>query len=218
MPRCPDNAVACVRLLSAVVGVILLFLSAPALAAGELRIIDLTGQFDRFAMSTAEMPDGQRVMAFEKQIGPMARGFYSRQRSPDGYDFRVLVNLKTYPERRAGVLAVSRHFRELFAKARQTFEQRFGPVGSSQPVYLIDSMGELDGGTRELNGTPTLLFGADVIAEVHSTKDMTAFFHHELFHLYHEANVPACMTIWCSLWGGARNLCRPPARSRGQRR
>lgn len=188
------------RLLSAVVGVILLFLSAPALAAGELRIIDLTGQFDRFAMSTAEMPDGQRVMAFEKQIGPMARGFYSRQRSPDGYDFRVLVNLKTYPERRAGVLAVSRHFRELFAKARQTFEQRFGPVGSSQPVYLIDSMGELDGGTRELNGTPTLLFGADVIAEVHSRKDMTAFFHHELFHLYHEANVPSCMTIWCSLW------------------
>ncbi|HET6941650.1 MAG TPA: hypothetical protein VFH89_05775 [Sphingomicrobium sp.] len=188
------------RLLSAVVGVILLFLSAPATAAEGLRIIDLTGQFDRFAMSTEGMADGQRVMAFEKQIGPMAHGFYARKRSPAGYDFRVLVNLKTYPERRARVLAVSQHFHQLFAKARQSFERRFGPVGSSQPVYLIDSMGELDGGTRELNGRPTLLFGADVIAEVHSNKNMTAFFHHELFHLYHEAIVPSCLAIWCSLW------------------
>lgn len=186
------------RLLSAVVGVILLTLSAPAFAA--LRIVDLTGQFDRFAMSTAEMPDAQRVVAFEKQIGPIANGFYSRDRTPDGYDFRVLVNLKTYPERRAGVLAVSQRFRQLFASARQTFEARFGPVSSDRPVYLIDSMGELDGGTRELGGKQTLLFGADVIAEVHSGKDMTAFFHHELFHLYHEAKVPSCMTVWCSLW------------------
>jgi hypothetical protein len=189
-----------VRVLSAVAGVILLLLSGPAFAADTLRIVDLTGQFDRFAMSTENMADGQRVVAFEKQIGPIANGFYSRKRTPDGYDFRILVGLKTYPERRAGVLEVSQRFRKMFENARQTFEQRFGPLRSSQPVYLIDSMGELDGGTRELNGGPTLLFGADVIAEVHSGKDMTAFFHHELFHLYHEAKVPSCMTIWCSLW------------------
>lgn len=188
------------RVLSAVVSVFLLLLSSSAPAAEALHIVDLTGQFDRFAMSTAAMPDEKRVVAFERQIGPIANGFYARKRTPDGYDFRVLVNLKTYPERRAGVLAVSQQFRQLFADARQTFEARFGPVASRQPVYLIDSMGELDGGTRDLNGKPTLLFGADVIAEVHSGKNMTAFFHHELFHLYHEAKVPSCMTIWCSLW------------------
>ena len=188
------------RPLSAVVGVFLLLLSAPTQAADALRVIDLTGRFDQFAMSTAAMSDEKRIVAFEKQIGPIANGFYARKRTPDGYDFRVLVNLKTYPERRAGVLAVSHRFRQLFADARHTFEASFGPVASKQPVYLIDSMGELDGGTRDLNGKQTLLFGADVIAEVHSGKNMTAFFHHELFHLYHEARVPSCMTIWCSLW------------------
>jgi len=189
-----------VRVSSAVIGVILLLLSAPALAGDNLRIVDLTGQFDRFAMSTKQMPDAQRVVAFEKRIGPIANGFYSRKRTPDGYDFRVLVNLKTYPERRAAMLAVSRRFDGLFAPARKKFEAAFGPVSSEQPIYLIDSMGELDGGTRELNGKPTLLFGADVIAEAHSGKDLTAFFHHELFHLYHAAKVPSCMAVWCSLW------------------
>lgn len=188
------------RVPSAVVGLFLSFLPASALANDELRIVDLTGQFDRFAMASRTLTDEQRIAAFETQIGPIADGFYSRKRSPDGYDFRVLVNLKTYPERRAGVLAVRQNFRESFASAERLFEREFGRVTSTRPVYLIDSMGELDGGTRELGGKPTLLFGADVIAEVHSGKSLTAFFHHELFHLYYEAKAPSCSAIWCSLW------------------
>ena len=188
------------RLSSAALGIFLLLLSTPAVAGDDLRVIDLTGPFDRFVMSTAQMPDAQRVVAFEKQIGPMANGFYSRERTPDGYDFRVLVQLKTYPERRNATLAVSRAFNEQFAPARQRFEAVFGAVSSRQPAYLIDSMGELDGGTRELNGRSTLLFGADVIAEVHSGQNLAAFFYHELFHLYHETKVTSCMAVWCSLW------------------
>ena len=159
---------------SAFVGVLLLT-SAPAKAADGLNIIDLTGQFDRFAMATADMPDGQRIRAFEQQIGPIGGGFYARDRNPDGYDFRVLVQLKTYPQRRNATLTVSRHFKELFEPARQNFEAVFGRVSSRQPVFLLDSMGELDGGTRPLNGGSTLLFGADVIAEVHTGQDMKAF-------------------------------------------
>ena len=174
--------------------------SAPAFAGGALRVVDVTGQFDRFAMSTAEMPDAQRLAAFEAQVGPIADGFYARDRRPSHYDLRILANLRTYPERREAVLAVSRQFPQLFNKARRSFEAKFGPVTSDQPVFLIDSLGELDGGTRELNGKRTLLFGADVIAEIHSGKDMTAFFHHELFHLYHEPKVTKCVAIWCALW------------------
>ena len=162
--------------------------------------MDLTAEFDRFAMATAGMPDAERIVAFEKQIGPIANGFYSRERTPSGYDFRVLVQLKAYPERRAGTLAVSRQFNELFDPARKSFEAVFGPVSSQEPVYLLDSMGELDGGTRELNGKSTLLFGADVIAEVHSGQRMNAFFYHELFHLYRQAKDTSCMAVWCALW------------------
>ena len=91
---------------SAFVGVLLL-LSAPAKAADDLHIVDLTGEFDRFAMATEGMPDGQRIRAFEKQIGRIGNGFYSRERNPDGYDFRVLLQLKTYPQRRNATLTVA---------------------------------------------------------------------------------------------------------------
>ena len=151
-------------------------------------------------MSTANMADGKRVAAFEKKIGPIAGGFYSRERMPDSYDFRILLQLKTYPERRAGNLAVSHEFRSLFAPARRKFEAVFGPVSSPEPVYLLDSMGELDGGTRDLQGRSTLLFGVDVIAQVHAGKDMTASFEHELFHVYHEKQVTSCGLLWCALW------------------
>lgn len=188
------------KVLRSVAGLVLAALSIPAFAADELRVVDLTGQFDQFAMSTTEMPDADRVIAFEKQIGPIANGFYERDRRPQGYDFRILTQLKTYPERRAETLAVSRQFSKMFNPARHRFEAAFGPVKSRQPVFLIDSMGELDGGTRELNGKYTMLFGADVIAEFHAGKSLDAFFYHELFHLYHEPTLAGCMTLWCSLW------------------
>jgi hypothetical protein len=187
------------RFWSAFVGVLLL-LSAPANAADDLHVVDLTDEFDRFVMATQDMPDAQRIKAFEKQIGPIGNGFYARERNPDGYDFRVLLQLKTYPQRRTATLTVSLRFNELFARARQNFEAVFGPVSSRQPVFLLDSMGELDGGTRDLKGGTTLLFGADVIAEVHSGKDMTAFFYHELFHLYRQSRHIDCAAVWCSLW------------------
>lgn len=165
-----------------------------------MRVVDVTAEFDRFAMATTDMPAEQRIAAFEREIGPIADGFYSRGRRPDDYDLRVLDTLRSYPGRRDGVLAISRDFSRLFASARQKFESQFGPVSSTHPVYLLDSMGELDGGTRELRSGATLLFGADVIAEVHAGKDMTPFFYHELFHVYHDARVASCFAIYCSLW------------------
>ena len=189
------------RLLGIAAGIILSVLSAPAMAGGGLQIVDLTSKFDRFAMATTDMPDAQRIVAFEKQMGLIANGFYARERRPHGFEYRTLLQLKTYPDRRAAMLQVSRDFSRLFAPARKSFEGVFGPVPTTQPIFLVDSMGEFDGGIRHLNGNPTLLFGADVIAEVHSGQRLTAFFYHELFHLFHDSKVSDCMAVWCSLWG-----------------
>ena len=174
--------------------------ASPAFAQDGLRFIDLTGDFDRFATSTATMADTARVKAFEKQMGPLAEGFYLRSRKPEKYDERVLKNLQAYPESREGILKVSRQFAALFAPARKSFEEAFGPVASEQPVYLLHSLGEMDGGTRDLNGKDTLLFGADGIFKYHGDNDLTPFFHHELFHVYHEPLMKDCDAVWCSLW------------------
>lgn len=166
----------------------------------SLRLVDLTGEFDRVATETSAMDDKARVAAFEKAMTPLAQGFYARSRKPDRYDKRVLKNLAAYPAQRDKILAVSRQFSALLAPARESFEKAFRPVRSAQPVYLLHSLGEMDGGTRDLEGKATLIFGADGIVNYHAGRDLTPLFHHELFHLAHEKPFGECKPVWCSLW------------------
>ncbi len=169
-------------------------------APDTLRLVDLTAEFDSVAIATAALDDKARVAAFEAAMTPLASGFYARSRKPDRYDNRVLNNLKAYPGQRAKILAVSRRFAALLAPARVSFEREFGPVYSDQPVYLLHSLSEMDGGTRDLGGKDTLIFGADGIVKYHGDHDLTPFFHHELFHLSHEKPFGTCKPVWCSLW------------------
>ena len=175
-------------------------MAAPPTAPDSLRLVDLTGEFDKVAAETASMDDPAKIAAFEKAMTPLAQGFYARSRKPDRYDVRILKNLQAYPAKRDKILAVSKQFSALLAPARESFEAAFGPVHSEQPVYLLHSLGEMDGGTRDLNGKDTLIFGADGIVNYHDGQDLTPFFHHELFHLAHEKPFGECKPVWCSLW------------------
>jgi len=67
-------------------------------------------------------------------------------------------------------------------------------------VYLVHSLGEMDGGTRTLPHGSFLLFGADVIADIHLKHDIAPFFHHELFHLFHNQSFECSGALWCGLW------------------
>jgi hypothetical protein len=68
------------------------------------------------------------------------------------------------------------------------------------PIYLLNSLGEMDGGTRQLSGKVVAIFGADVIARIHDAATITPFLDHELFHFYHASYFPDCDALWCSLW------------------
>ena len=190
-------------LAAALLGCALVTTQAAAAPKPGLRFVDVTVEFDKTAEAAAKLKDDRaKVALFEKRMATVADGFYLRSRSPKKYDERVLGSLKAYPERREKILAVSREFQKLFGPARTSFQQAFGPVSSPQPVYLLHSLGEMDGGTRDnlTSKKSTLMFGADVIARIHYGKDMTPFFHHELFHVYHEPMMPDCEATWCSLW------------------
>jgi hypothetical protein len=174
--------------------------AAPPPAADSLRLVDLTSEFDKVAAETASMDDPAKIAAFEKAMTPLAQGFYARSRKPERYDARILKNLAAYPAKRDKILAVSKQFSALLAPARASFEKAFGPVRSEQPVYLLHSLGEMDGGTRDLEGKATLIFGADGIVSYHDGQNLTPLFHHELFHLSHEKAFGECKPVWCSLW------------------
>lgn len=185
-----------------------LLIAAPAAAAPKppehLKLVDLTPDFARVWAATETLPDGERPAAFATQFAPVLPGFYDFRREgagpQDRFNARLLRALKAYPERRAGIEQVSARFDTMFKPALNSFEHRFGPMTGYPPVYLVNSLGEFDGGTRELAGRPVLLFGADVIARLHMGHDIQPFFHHELFHLYHQRHFSECAQAWCGLW------------------
>ena len=174
-------------------------------ATDGLKFVDLITAFDRIWNETKDLPDDQRVATFEAKFAKVLPGFYSAERTkdyqtPEQHRKQVLRGLKAYPERRAGIMRVSRQFQSLVAPAKKQFESVFGPMRGYPPIYLVDSFREFDGGTRDLPEGNRLLFGADMIDELYSGKPIKPFIEHELFHLMHHRTFPECDPVWCNLW------------------
>jgi len=174
-------------------------------ASSHLKLIDLTPAFAAAWERTASLPESERVDAFDAAFAQRLPGFYdpARFKSPKGaerYRARLLKSLAAFPADRAGIEDVSQRFSGMFQPALASFEARFGPMTGYPPVYLVHSLGEFDGGTRDLPQGSRLLFGADVIARIHAGHDIQPFFHHELFHIYHARSFHDCEPVWCSLW------------------
>jgi hypothetical protein len=188
----------------------LLLAAAPAphrqhAPSSRLKFVDLIPAFDRIWNETKDLPDDKRVDAFEAKFAKVLPGFYSAERTkeyqtPEQHRTQVLRGLKQYPDRRAGILRVSRQFRSLVAPAQRQFESVFGPMRGYPPIYLVDSFREFDGGTRDLPEGNRLLFGADMIDELYKDKPIKPFIEHELFHLLHHRTFPECDPVWCNLW------------------
>ena len=174
-------------------------------AAGPLKFVDLTPQFDRAWVKTKNLPDSKRVEAFEAEFNRVLPGFYSAKRvsdfiTADHYREMILKGLKDYPSHRDGIHRVSAQFTSLITPARREFEATFGPMRDYPPIYLVNSFGEFDGGTRDLPEGTRLMFGADVIDTIYQGRSMKPFVEHELFHLMHGRTFGECNPLWCNLW------------------
>ena len=173
--------------------------------AAGLQFVDLTDDFDRIWNATKDLPDDKRVDAFEAAFAKVLPGFYAAERvkdfqTPEQHRATVLRGLRSYPEHRDGILRVSRDFASLVAPAQKQFESVFGPMRGYPPIYLVNSFGEFDGGTRDLPEGNRLMFGADMIDRLYKDKPIKPFVEHELFHLMHHRTFPECEPVWCNLW------------------
>jgi hypothetical protein len=172
--------------------------------APHLRLIDLTGDFATAWAQGASLPDAERAAQFKLYFATRLPGFYDHHRmgraTEQQYDAQLLRGLRRFPEQRAGIEDVSRRFSGMLGPALRSFEAAFGPMRGYPPVYLVHSMGEMDGGTRDLPEGTRLIFGADMIHQLYQGVSVQPFFHHELFHLLHGQTFSECEPIWCSLW------------------
>lgn len=180
---------------------------ATARPAGEARtkleLVDYTDDFADVWDRTQDLDEAARIAAFKAHFEPIIPGFYSheRHRMPEErYNGHFAGALKRFPETRSATAGMARRFATLLEPAQRSFEREFGPMTGFRPIYLVDSLGEFDGGMRTLGGKGYLMFGADLMAKLYADKDIRPFFHHELFHLHHSRTFRDCAKLWCNLW------------------
>ena len=180
----------------------LTLLAATPAAAQAPAFTSLTRQFDAFALGSANLPRAQRVAAFRSRFAPLLPGFYAPRDgvTEDELNTRIASALDEYPQRRERFLAAAEAFAETYATATARFRRFFPDYAPTMAIYLVHSLGEMDGGTRTVRGRLVAIFGADVIAQIHDRATIGPFLDHELFHFYHARYFPECEALWCGLW------------------
>ncbi len=180
----------------------LIAIGANGAEAKRPQYIDLTANFSRFVDETADMEEAARVALFRTQMDALLPGFYTPRNgtTPARYDARVARALMEFPELRPRYEQAQREFPAAFEAGIQHFRKAFPGFTPGVPVYLLHSLGEMDGGIREFGGKNYLIFGADVIARMHDSRTLTPFLDHELFHVEHIRYFPECSAVWCALW------------------
>jgi hypothetical protein len=184
-------------------------LMLPLLLAGAVQaappIKDLSLAFDEFYQRTEFMPLPARVEEFRRSIGARFPQFYGDERidySHAEQDERIGAAIVRYPVIRDVYLRKARAFKGQLARYVDDFQARFPDYRFDGEIWLLHSLGEMDGGTRDFAGRPYLIFGADGLAHYHAEGDDGAFFHHELFHTYQQPAVRDCPDdrVWSALW------------------
>jgi hypothetical protein len=177
---------------------------AQAQQPAPYELVDLATPYTAFWDETQKLPTAERVAAFKARFDKLLPGYYSIERvtwtTAEKYDARIARSFERFPGIRDRFTAATADFSKLLAPAHQSFTRTFPDLKPIGPIYLINSLNEFDGGTREWGGKARLMFGIDVMVQVHDYPDETPFFHHELFHVYHQQFFTGCEEVWCALW------------------
>jgi hypothetical protein len=178
--------------------------SAARAIAAPYEVVDLATPYASFWDETRNLTSPQRVAAFKTRFNLLLPGFFTAGRvgwvTDEQYDAAIANALEKFPAIRERFTATTRDFAGLLAPAYESFARAFPDLRPVGPIYIVHSLGEFDGGTRPVSGVTRLMFGADVIAQLHDFPDERPFFHHELFHVYHAQFFEECDEVWCALW------------------
>lgn len=163
--------------------------------------------FADFWDANQDKPIVEQVAAFKASSAKVFPGFYNAERlkgflTPAEYDEQIARSIKQFPAIRPGYMQKVRQFGAELPKYIGTFKTAIPDFQPPQEIYLLHSLGEMDGGLRTIDGKPALIFGADVMTMRHGKGNESAFFHHQLFRHYHLPRLEACAGAgnWYALW------------------
>jgi hypothetical protein len=166
--------------------------------AQPLNLKTLTEKFAEFAANTTQMPRKDRIALFRQTFDTLFPGFYEPRGRKD-YDAMVGKALDDFPHIQAAYHQVETIFPSALAAAVQKFRVYFPDFDSPEPIWFVHSLGEMDGGTRQIHGHTAIVFGADMIAKYDANR-IQPFLDHELLHVENDRYFADCDPLWCSLW------------------
>lgn len=191
------------RFLSCVLAVVL---SMPAFAAPP-RLHNGALAFADFWDANHDRPPAEQVARFRTTVAPTFPAFYKAERfqsflTPAQYEERIVSALKEFPAIRTEYVRKAQRFGAELPGYMASFQAVFPDFQPPDDIYVLHSLGEMDGGMRVIDGKPAFIFGIDRMVTVHGDGDESAFFHHELFHHYHLPRVQECAGrgVWPALW------------------
>lgn len=172
---------------------------APTIAQ-EPAYEDYADDWIAFADATADLALDERKQAFRRDVEAKFPAFYTSRLVGDG-DARLTRAIEDWEDMREAFITKHAGFSSSLDEGIAAFKQTFPDFEQNVKIGVVHSLGEMDGGTRTLDGEDWLLFGIDVMVHVHEhSQDARPFFTHELFHVHHNPRLGMCEVMWCALW------------------
>ncbi len=170
------------------------------------RVNNYAKDFEEFWIANRNMDAKQQLAAIKKDFFPKFKVFYDFKlekwiRSGKNPDEEILKQLDEFKSIQIDFIAKSRSIASDIEKNLPAFLAFFPDFDRNFDIYITHSLGEMDGGTRIINGKLYFIFGVDGIVKYHKgVVNDVPFFHHELFHVYHFPRLVQKNEIWVSLW------------------
>ncbi len=169
-----------------------------------MQVHDLATPFVQVWERNVGKPDAVFVQDFKASIGARFPAFYDVQRfngmfTPAQHDGMIAKARSEFPSMRAAYEKKVARFTQDLPGHIASFRTSFPDYAAKTDIWFLHSLGEMDGGTRTFDGKVYFIFGADAMVKYHGDGDEAAFFHHELFHDYHNMQC-AREPVWVGLW------------------
>jgi hypothetical protein len=205
------------------------FLACASTNAGssdEYMIVNLMPRFWKAVAASGYQPPAQQVKSFRNIMGINATDLYSKTGlgfdSSDQLDQAILKSLANAREHSAEMHDAGDLLLRALPTCIRKFKRMFPDFSPTFPVYILVSLGQLDGAGRVIDGKPSLVLGVDNITSEFSPRILTIFLDHELFHRYHyqvagfSDDKGNRELIWRALWAEGlatyvSTLLNPPA-------
>jgi hypothetical protein len=196
----------------------LALLAAMPAAAQVCPYENLLPEFAEFVASTGDLAPPARAEAFVDRFAAKHPDFYSE--SLFGTRAKQVERaLRLFDPQKApkfagarpitldDILATARTVTDDYARIEGTFRKAFPKYSCKTPISFGLSLYMFDGNqSTDAPGKSHMRFGVEMISLLHPARELPAFFHHELFHIYLQQTVDADalsgadQPVWWALW------------------